>query len=151
MATKKTKKEYYMSSLDKELTHEEYVNRSQALKLKALEFHWHCYGAFATKVRQSWILSTPMDHNNFDSSVCSAPTLAQAQRWLRDIKNIYLIVDVAYKETYDADASYYWRTCDQMGWKLENSQDNDAYFDTYEQALSAGIDRVLETLKEKQK
>lgn len=142
---------------------EEYVTFEQAKALKELGFNYgvlHGYSKSGRLFENSifeedrcydvdvFVLTT--NHNYYKDGI-SAPTQAQAQRWLREVKYINLLVDIAYTEAFDDDALYYWRTCDHMGWKLESSKDDDVYFDTYEQALSAGIDRVLDNLKEKGK
>ena len=130
---------------------EEYVSFEQAVNLKELGFDWEYGKGFQMKPYYNSLKFLCQFDEDIVTTEIPAPTLAQVQKWLCEDKLIHLFVDITWKDTYDENASYYWKACDNMGWKLENSRDNNVYFDTYEEALSAGISRALEVLKKKQK
>ena len=123
---------------------EEYVTYTQAVKLKELGFDWKCicfYPARYTGIRRNCA------HANFNSfemalnskyyEMFSAPRLDQAQAWLREVKGIDIEPRV---------------------WLVENKREYRPYVmppkckdyiacppeESYEKALSAGIDKALE-------
>ena len=131
----------------------DFVTYKQAVKLKELGFDWHdqynqmyyatqnyCEGNnqfFFDTIGPGDLISSPKmkeDENDGwieDEDYCVlAPTLAQAQKWLRE-KGIYLFVTME-------ESHYYWYIGKEF--QIGNC-------DTYEQALSFGIDRALELLK----
>ena len=78
-----------------------------------------------------------------DEDICSAPTLELAAKWLRDNKNISICPNIepcnnfimySIKSIYDTNGNY----VGSLGDKL---------FESYEEALSVGIDKVIEILK----
>lgn len=82
----------------------------------------------------------------------SAPTLWQAQKWLREKWGIH--VDACIYSDYSTDAD--GKVCDRWdfwGFDLyavvggEKMVDDDGEYDSYEQALSAGISAALELIK----
>ena len=119
---------------------EEFVTYEQAVKLKELGFDWKCdYWYYnVTKCQVSVHGSDCFDFDNMTKS----PTLAQVQKWLREVKKILILIDI--------------RGINEkvFHWKIFNSDifwtySSDVNFDTYEEALSVGIDKTLEILKEK--
>lgn len=146
--SKKEKLEYLMEDEDALLTHEVYVSKFQAIELKKLGFNWHCYGAYGVKVNRSWILGPPRDSNNLDSSVCSAPTIAVAQRWLREVKGISVEV-YSYARKWWAFQLYHSSSDAQFGMPvvLNKKIVKGNVFYSYEDALSAGIYNAIEFLK----
>lgn len=124
---------------------EELVSYEQARKLEELSFNYDCCGYYykydPTKVA---VLSTPLNHNNRNlfKDICSAPRLDEAQKWLREVKGINVRVNYFqdYKEWF----------FDWLNLETGEHDETDATFDSYESALSAGIDAVLNLLSEKQ-
>lgn len=139
------------------MTHEDFVTYEQAIKLKELGFNWLCDKYYATQnycegnnpydfvtIGAGDLIYYPKyreDENDGwipDEEWCvSAPTLAQAQKWLREVKETEVIVDriddVVYSYTiYGQLANFSAKT----------------HFNFYEQALKIGIDRAIELLKE---
>lgn len=129
---------------------EDFVSFSQACKLKALGFNERVFcrynknGKFETN---KWAVDDAgyvcadelcYDCNIYDS-YCSAPTLAQACKWLRSkgwSVQVYL---------NGVRTAYFARV-----WKIEMNSDVvevKGQFDTYEQAQSAGIDVALGLLE----
>lgn len=85
----------------------------------------------------SWINSYYLDEHKY----VNAPTLAQAQKWLREVKNI--IVLSTCNLDYEKGHSWFWFV-DADCW-IDNPEHN---YSTYETAFLAGIDKALELLKQ---
>ena len=123
---------------------EDFVTYEQAVKLKELGFDWDTIAFYLETVLITKIINWHTT-NATDLPIFSAPTLAQAQKWLRE-KGIEVM-------------SYYDYTT--KTWIFEVCEIGDPHFygyhsddfglnkPTYEQALSAGIDQALKFLKEK--
>lgn len=140
---------------------EEYVSFEQAVKLKGLGFDWRTYAYYSEKDRM-YRQSVSLDHNTNDGGkkeLCSAPTLALAQKWLREVKKISVEARVdnspnAYFN--DMEAIYFPTIIILSGCKINGKYWNEnlynsepKWFDAYELALSAGIDTALELLTDK--
>lgn len=137
---------------------EDYVSYEQAKTLKELGFNWACIGFYnhykIPCIEHNICYEGKIIKENYNDDfiantynvLCSAPTLAQAQKWLREVKQIEV------NSTYDLICGEGWffyhndlehvsfSGIDKMG---------DTLYASYEQALSAGIDKALELLKEK--
>ena len=118
---------------------EDFVTYEQAVKLKELGFDWECNHLYSHRSSIDFNDSCYYhDFNTTDSSNdYSAPTLAQAQKWLREVKETEVIVHKI------NDSIYNYTIYGQLV-----NLTTKTIFDTYEQALSAGIDKALELLKE---
>lgn len=132
---------------------EDYVSLEQAKALKELGFDWECRAVYANNFDSPYgngfcygIGFSEMNYNNSDFGY-SAPTLAQAQKWLREVKELDLDITLyrkidarekpaKIKRYYNCELSY-----------SEDEEDLYDDFDSYEQAQSAGIDKALELLK----
>lgn len=114
---------------------EDYVSFEQAKSLKELRFDWKCYTFYPC---YNWcglsVSSMYENHNIFEKSI-SAPTLAQAQNWLRKVKKTEVIVNRLDDNVY----SY------SIYGEIVNVT-TERTFDIYEDALSAGINDALEIL-----
>ena len=128
---------------------EECVTYKQAQELKRLGFRDEVFGYYDEFGRLG--VSAQTDYNvNWDYFI-SAPTLSQAQKWLREEKGLIIFVT---PEFYEGDAledvKWYFYTQPlqnlrkQRGGKVEGR-----YYDIYELALYAGIDAALELLTDK--
>lgn len=138
---------------------EDFVTYEQAVKLKELGFDWKCY-QFYNADKKLWSYTSIgygddcRDWNDNDYAIignaeCSAPTLAQAQKWLREKHylsiEVYSSLDIDYNHEYDGfiknlnDASE------------DEIEDSAISCKTYEEALSKGIDKALELLKQQSK
>ena len=124
---------------------EDFVTYDQAKTLKELGFDWECtHGYYMFNDKEPWLNTCGYAKNTIggDFFYYSAPTLAQAQKWLREVKGIALNIDAHDGGFYQWEEIY-----------LPNAQEYEGYvhydvtqYPTYEEALSEGIDRVLELL-----
>lgn len=139
---------------------EDFVTYEQAKKLKELGFEWEVMYFYDIKGElipnndnfyKAGVVSVKdlaENMNDLPTHVYSAPTLAQAQKWLREKE-----IEVAVFAEFDGEL----RT-GQWVWLMRKftthlfdtvfSGDENLNYDTYEQACSAGIDKALELLKE---
>lgn len=127
---------------------EDYVSYPIAKQFKAAGFnepcdHYYCAFDNETDVR-FWSIHPAQSQNGLrtpnDTVVADAPTLWQAQKWLRS-KGIEVYVLLA----TDND-EYEWSIYDRNVRDNIDSNHGDDY-KTYESALSAGIARALELIK----
>ena len=130
---------------------EEYVSFEQAVKLKELGFDWRTYAYYSEKDRMCR-QSVSLDHNANDGGkkeLCSAPTLALAQKWLREEKGVLVWVTPD-KQPIDDDYSDIELT-GEWWWEVDGRvrEDSGDTYKSYELALSAGIDAALELLTDK--
>lgn len=121
---------------------EDFVSYEIAKKLKAQGFDYPCYFYYTKQdapdehVWHTTSEEAPIDYNRSIYAGCSMPTLAQAQKWLRDVKNIIILIN------YD----------DYVGWTFfsphRDIDNNNPYCESYESALSAGIEAALKLIEE---
>lgn len=126
------------------MKHEDYVSFEQAKALKELGFDWKCETFYHL---DNWCglshSGMSENHNMFEKCI-SAPTLSQAQKWLREVKGIALNI-IAHD-----GGQFHWESIFlPEGPEFDDfiGPDN-SLFPTYELALSAGIDEALAFLKE---
>ena len=81
-------------------------------------------------------------HNQLLIPYCSAPTLWQAQKWLREKKGIAINVIAHDGGVYDYDIVFLPNAVD-----CDSPIDRATFSRTYEEALSEGITSVLELIK----
>ena len=140
---------------------EDYVSHSLAVALKAAGFDWHCRAAWHYDGSE-WnfikdyasTFQRPKEIPDWNSAtwntpyIVSAPTLAMAQKWLREKQKIDVLV-------WNCACGYGWEIskadADSRGTTLmdydDNGEDRDSgMWLTYENALSAGINVALQLL-----
>lgn len=134
---------------------QDYCDYNLSLALKECGFDEPC-GAFyippnKSRTEPSFYGSASTIKNHPAYFCIAAPTLAHAQKWLREKWGIH--VDVCVFSDYSTDAD--GKVCDRWyfwGFDLyavvggENIIDDDGEYDSYEQALSAGISAALELI-----
>lgn len=134
---------------------EDYCSYELALKLKACgfdepcrDFYWTSDGTFKH--------TDALVHKNSVGcdTMVAAPTLWQAQKWLREKKGIAINVIAHDASDKYREGKYHW-----MEVHLPNSNENGPQwmdwfvygkhplFDTYEEALSDGLSQMLELIK----
>lgn len=127
------------------MEHEDFVTFEQAVKLKELGFNWECdycyYYNFHNHDNPIFArheLIDPCDVEEY----WDAPTLSQAQKWLREVKEICVTSGI---KIHEGKYKFNWSiTLFKEG---RGIWDESVIYDTYEQALLAGINRVLELIK----
>lgn len=110
---------------------EDFTSYEQAVKLRECGFDWSY---------------------NHANPLCTAIPLWQAQKWLREKCGIHIDVSVYSDYSTDADG----KVCDRWDfWGFDlyvvtgggKLTDDDGEYDSYEQALTAGIAAALELIK----
>ena len=129
--------------------HETYVSLEVAKLLKQAGFNWNinsCYNCYGIP-----ILSTDMgvySNYNEDKNIISAPTLTVAQKWLREVKGW----DIDIITNREHIGIFYECDCIDKNvrvFKPQSGKDITPFlFDTYEEALAAGIKNCLELILE---
>ncbi|WP_289759201.1 hypothetical protein [uncultured Duncaniella sp.] len=142
------------------MTDTDYVSYPLALALKKAGFDYPCYFYYTRKdspddhVYSTTSEEAPIDYNRSVYAGCSMPTLAQAQKWLREEWGIHINVCIYSDYSTDADG----KVCDRWdfwGFDLyavsggDMMEEGDGEYDSYEQALSAGIAAALELIEKK--
>ena len=137
---------------------EDFVTYEQAVQLKELGFDWGCYHYYYKDDKKLCTYSSigyGDDCRNWNDeynsaigdSECSAPTLAQAQKWLREKE-----IEVGVFAKYDGEirtGKWMWLMRKFDTHLFDTIFSEDVSYDTYEEALSIGINQALELLKEK--
>ncbi len=135
---------------------EDFVSYEIAQALKKAGFDWPCkyyYTKESAKDKNVWLTFTLGASEDFNREnkirrslgICSAPTLAQAQKWLRVQMGMDVYVIPRWQNAYEVVARELGkRPADTR--LLFNLWDYAKPYDTYESALSAGITAALEIL-----
>ena len=124
--------------------HEYYVSLEVAKLLKEVGFDWKCNGVFLSEDGTQYAFikaDAACDNNNskYNPYNISAPTLDIAQRWLRETQKYQVAVLPNGLKGYAALCFLYKEPITQPF----------EHYSTYEEALEAGIKRVLEIILEK--
>lgn len=132
---------------------EDYVSYQLAIALKEAGFDLPCFFYFTKEDAPDdcvWLTTSgeaPIDYNRSIYAGCSMPTLAQAQKWLRE-KGILVWVHPEYQlpdEIYpDLELTGEW------WWEIDAKvrERSGGTYPTYEAALSAGIEEAIKLIKE---
>lgn len=143
---------------------EDFVTYEQAVQLKELGFNWYnqysqmyyatqnyCEGSnqfFFDTIGPGDLISSPRmkeDENDGwieDEDYCVlAPTLAQAQKWLREVKGVKVYI----KPLFSSEEYEYWISFKFQGFMVGN----ECYGveETWEYALSAGISEAIKLVR----
>lgn len=114
---------------------EDYVSFEVAKLLKEKGFDLPCQ-AFYDNDRVLIVSPVHTVNDELEDSDIACPTLYVAQKWLREVQGIHIVIDFKSKD------SWYYRIYDLD--ENELIEQSEEYFNTYEGALQAGI---LESLK----
>lgn len=123
---------------------DEYVTIEQAQSLKHYGFDLECCGFYVKKYKDSDEMAfrsyLKAKNHNVDDDVprCSAPTLAQAARWLREKKRMHVQAMLNGVCTH-----YFANVYDLVNGNVINGE---VLLPTYEAALSEGITLALDYL-----
>lgn len=130
------------------MINEDYVSFEIAQTLKEAGFDWPTHGYYhkgncAEDEVWYYTMNPADDHNHSNNPrVWSAPTLAQAQKWLREKKKWHIIIEprIWEQQVYDFKLWHFYRG-------YENNNRGLDYL-SYEAALSAGIEAALKLIEE---
>ena len=116
-----------------------FVNYEQSLALKELGFDEPCFGVFylipETKKWEPYRIMEESNHNKSNFSI-SRPLIGQVFQWFREKHDLLSII---FK-----DYIHYWFEIE----KDDNEKHASRGYDTYEEAESACIDKLIEIVKE---
>ncbi len=121
---------------------EDYVSYPLALALKDAGFDWECdhywYKAYANSDEMDMRQASADDFNNDDWNVphCSAPSLWQAQKWLRERKKLHCQVLLN-----GVRSMYFWQIRELVG-NGKHAESKHQY-ETYEDAMNDCIAAAL--------
>ena len=138
------------------MNNEDYASYELAKKLKECGFAEPCDSYYIKDNAPdgtAWIVpTTDREDFNADSDcpfckpLCSAPTLAHAQKWLREVKGIAINVIAHDGGKYEYDIVFLPNAIE-----TDNIPDRSPWCRTYEEALSEGIESVLELIEQENK
>lgn len=118
------------------VNHEYYVSLEVAKLLKEAGFDWGCREYYP----ENFLTSRYEEY--------AKPTIEVAQRWLREVKGIYIMV---FKDFTTIDGWHYF-VVKKEDWELGNESNfyqQESNNHTYEEAQEAGIKKALEMILEK--
>lgn len=134
---------------------EDYVSFEQAKAMKELGFDWEVRAIYDSDRKLGCQLDTrvtiPKNFNcehPFKESLFSAPSLYQAKKWFID-KFSLVVSSLPYIPDPNDDVLKWRYYVDKYNPYIIQEGSIKVY-DSFEEALSAGIDRALQILKEKQ-
>lgn len=126
---------------------ESFVSFDTARLLKEAGFAVPCNSYYELEdgeaVRKDCI--RPYDHNGFGDTICSRPTQALAARWLRDKHKLHASVSIAGLFDGLRDLIYWAFSVMNVNTALFEYIDGNRY-DTYEEAMEAGLQSVLKQI-----
>lgn len=127
---------------------EQFVSFDTAKLLKEAGFDVLCYMQYSERGVQ-WNAFSP-ENFNADDWGCSCPTQALAARWLREVHGIHVSSNIFMDSANDGDGNTvdewnFWSydLFDNSGRIIEESDDR---YDSYEEALEAGLRWGLELI-----
>lgn len=130
---------------------EDFVTYEQALALKKLGFDWYINFYY---LKSDYISQWDTANNwNRTKNCISAPTLAQAQKWLRIKYKVFVTSDIRFKDYYKGNFSnpeYQYITVDMRKSshtnRIESDYNRGKLFNSPEEALLAGITECINIL-----
>ena len=138
------------------INHEYYISLEVAQLLKQAGFDWRCRKCYNNGVlfdmESDEIREQCPQHSSYDVLV---PTLDVAQRWLREVKSIYIEITVIENKravtNSDGWTFHYEYDKPTFDWDIKDERCENMCtlydsFDTYEEAQEAGIKKALETI-----
>ena len=133
---------------------ESYVSFGTAKMLKEAGFEANLKTKYVEEEKDEWAFwdsgAKRSDYNYFDDTI-ACPTQALAARWLRETHGIHVSSNIFMDFANDADGKTidewnFWSydLFDNSGRIIEESDDR---YDSYEEALEAGLKHCLELIK----
>lgn len=124
------------------MNYEDYCSYELSIRLKEKGFDWKCFHYWRTNGFNPIFMQseTPISIDNRKGYQYPSPTISQAQKWLRDEKQILVLI-FPWSNNYQVKIFVMYSDI----WQQHSISDN-VVFNNYEQALSAGIERALELI-----
>ena len=126
---------------------EDYCSFEVAKLLKEKGFEGICDYAYSNKGNYFEI-----DRSNFDEVYCLRPTHQMAMKWLREEKNLHIVVCISYDTSVDADGNevdrwtfWFFEVLSSISGSLIYMEEINEY-DSYEEAVEAALKYCLENL-----
>ena len=126
---------------------DDFVTYDIAVKLKEKGFDWTCMAHFNNIIYNEPTLNynvtvDDIRGSNFKSlnkpdSFIDAPTISQVLKWLREEKDLHIVIPACFNK------NYWWEIRD---FNRNLSEYSDAEYISYEKAALAGIEYVLDNL-----
>lgn len=128
---------------------EDFVTYEQAEKLCDLGFDYKCIACYDEEDFEITSAYSNYNSDQYRYNLISAPTLAQVQKWFREKYKLWLepVICIHNIDYYSCDI-YDLKTADEYNYMDGPTTDIEGTFNTPEKALSAGIDKVIQNLKE---
>jgi hypothetical protein len=127
---------------------EEFVTYEQALALKELGFDEDCFASFFTPNLYSIKFTATTKRNSnllMGKDGCTAPLKQQILRWFREKYDLFGCIDLH----ISTPINWYVRIdIIKINDFIYHSEDDHKYFNTYEEAENACIDKLIEIAKE---
>lgn len=123
------------------MSKEDYVSLEVAKLLKEKGFDEQCRYTYCGESEEDIGVSNNKN-SSFPQDIYSMPTLYEAQKWLRNSHNIHIVID-----NYACGYAWFLYKADngtRISEYAEDGPNDGGCWDTYEEALNAGI---LEALK----
>jgi hypothetical protein len=126
----------------------EFTDHSAALRLDLLGFNEPCFGYYLCKRSDLPVeleITTWVDLLPYDSSSCKAPTYQQAFRFFREKYDLFGCIDLQV-----CNPSHWFIRIDKIDINdyLYHSEDENIQYNTYEEAESACLDKLIEITKD---
>ena len=131
---------------------EDYVTYEQAKKLREVGFceetrcgYYKMPKGNPQMTKWDICLEASLDYASFE--YYKAPTLSQVQKWLREVKGIILHLEPRFYKGKKPLMGYDYHLSNKDNGMYSHIE-SETIYDTYEEALSVGIDKAIEILKE---
>ena len=140
---------------------EDFVSYDIAVKLKEKGFKEKCIAYYWENINEhtpSFVVEDNMpdegiciidllsEHNKAEwSPFIDAPTISQVLKWLREVKGVHIDIAI-WKSKYIAMIVFIDKPDQNIEHYNETIWEDERLFDTYEQAVIAGIEYVLNNL-----
>ena len=124
----------------------EFVPYELALKLKELGFDEPCFGYYCNQRKELDTISSEVCERlcKYDTYI-KAPTFSQCFRWFREKHNIDGLLHKTAEGSY-----YFWITeCEYENYNHYKYYNQMVYFNTYEEAELACLERLIELVESK--
>lgn len=132
---------------------EDFVTYAQAVRLKECGFNEPCrYYYNSNQILFMCAISLGTTNNRYLAEIANGmttvPTLAQAAKWLRDKHNLHVQIESVMGKRWAYTLVDTAPQSDMEGEYYDRIPNRDCYpvFDTYESAMSAGINAALELI-----